>query len=420
MPAADHDDRPEGRVAVTAASVLSAIGEDLNGFTAALLGGHSGVAASPSGSPAARLDAFALADWAERHLADDPVLAGRLRRVAGRASRPAQTAAALALDAVRAAGVPPGERTGVIVAGSNLALEHQASTVLGHRQRPTALRASYALTHLDVDIVGAVSELTGARGEGWALGGGSASGTLAVIQAARMLHAGWLDHCLVVAPMAELSATEIEAFRRAGAMADGGDGTRPAHEICRPFDTERCGFVYGQGAAAMVLERTAVADRRNAPVLAEIAGYGQCLDARRGTEPDCGGQVAAMRAALDCARLEPTDVDYINAHGTGSVLGDETEAQSIRTVFGTDTPPVNTTKSLVGHCLTAAGLIELVASIAQMRAGACHPNPNLHAPVDDTVAFVGRTARQHRIRTALSNSFAFGGINATVLVRATR
>nr|AGS49613.1 beta-ketoacyl-ACP synthase [uncultured bacterium esnapd11] len=379
------------RVVITSASVLCTVAEDLDDFQSALLEGRSGV----RDADGARLT-FDLGGWAERHL--DAIIARRLKKVAHRAARPAQTAACVALKAVQGLG----ERAGLIVAGGQ-PLGHQAETVLRHHDKPAGLRASYALTHLDVDVVGVVSELTGIRGEGWALGGGSASGTLAVIQAARMITAGWLDQVLVVAPLAELSAAEFEAFRRTGAMVSG-DAT------CRPFDVERSGFVYGQAAAALLLERESIA---RTP-LAEIVGHGHCLDARRGTEPDSEGQVRAMRAAL--GSLEPGEVDYVNAHGTGSVLGDETEARSISSVFG-GTPLVNSTKPLVGHCLSAAGLVELVATVVQLGANTVHPNVNLGTPIDG-IRLVGRTAEEHPIRTALSNSFAFGGINASVLVRA--
>ncbi|MFI6099278.1 beta-ketoacyl synthase N-terminal-like domain-containing protein [Lentzea sp. NPDC051213] len=376
---------------ITSAAVLCTVAEELEGFEKALFEGRSGV----QDADGARLG-FELGDWADRHL--DAVTARRLKKVAHRAARPAQTAACVALKAAR--GLRP-ERCGLIVAGGQ-PLGHQAETVLRHREKPTALRASYALTHLDVDVVGVVSELTGIRGEGWALGGGSASGTLAVIQAARMIDAGWLDQVLVVAPLAELSAAEFEAFRRTGAMVAAG-------ETCRPFDVERSGFVYGQAAAALLLER------ESAQPLAEIAGHGQCLDARRGTEPDSSGQVAAMRAAL--GQVDPSEVGYVNAHGTGSVLGDETEARSIGTVFGAATPLVNSTKPIVGHCLSAAGLVELIATVVQLGANTVHPNPTLGRPIGG-IRLAGRTAEHHPIRAALSNSFAFGGINASVLVRA--
>ncbi|RII13439.1 Polyketide biosynthesis malonyl-ACP decarboxylase PksF [Streptomyces sp. YIM 130001] len=418
--------RPPGAVAVTAAALLTPLADDLDGFTAALLAGRSAVtlpaAADDGAEPlaVAALDGFTVAGWAQRHLADDPETAARLRKVAGRAALPARTAACVALRAVRDSGLTRdqlAEGTALIVAGSNLALAHQAETVIGHARNPGRLRASYALTHLDVDVVGTVGELAGIHGEGWTLGGASASGTLALVQAARTIAAGWADRVLVVAPVAELSPVEAESFRRSSAMAHEQFRDEPAR-MCRPFDRDRQGFVRGEAAAAVVLERPDAARERGAEVLAEIIGHGQRLDARRGTAPDAAGQAAAMRAALSTAGLTPDDIDYVNAHGTGSVLGDETEAASVRQVFGSRTSyRVNSTKPLTGHGLAAAGLIEAVAVIGQLRAGAVHPNPNLEHAITD-LPLVGRTAEPRPLRTALSNSFAFGGINASVVIRA--
>lgn len=412
-----------GAVAVTAASVLSPLADDLDGFTAALLAGRSAVTLSSADDearlPVASLDGFTLTEWAARHLPADPAAGVRLRKVAGRAALPARTAACVALRAVRDSGLDAGqlaEGTALLVAGSNLALAHQAETVLGHDRAPNRLRASYALTHLDADVIGVVSELTGIHGEGWALGGASASGTLALVQGARTVAAGWAERVLVVAPAAELSPVEAEAFRRTGALAHENLRDEPA-QMCRPFDRDRQGFVRGQAAAAVLLERPDAARARDAEVLAEIVGHGQRLDARRGTEPDAEGQAAAMRAALATAGLTPDDIDYVNAHGTGSVLGDETEAASLHKVFGARTDlRINSTKPLTGHCLSAAGLVEAVATIAQLRARAVHPNPNLRHPIAD-LPLAGRTAERRPLRTALSNSFAFGGINASVVIR---
>ncbi|MGV4982354.1 beta-ketoacyl synthase N-terminal-like domain-containing protein [Streptomyces sp. NRAIS4] len=432
-----------GPVAVTAAAVLSPLAETLDGFTDALLAGRSAVTLTEDQAadadtavedrplPVAALAPFGLAEWAGRHLSGHPETAARLRTVAGRAALPARTAACVALRAVLDAGLLPdtetetgtdgrhgwGERTALVVAGSNLALAHQAETVLGHHRAPGRLRASYALTHLDVDVVGAVSEVTGVRGEGWTVGGASASGAIALIQGARMVASGWADRVLVVAPAAEVSPVEAEAFRRTGAMAYREFRDSP-QRMCRPFDRDRQGFVRGEGAAAVVLERPEAARERGARVLAEVAGHGQRLDARRGTEPDAHGQAAAMRSALAAAGIGPGEVDYVNAHGTGSVLGDEVEAASLREVFrDRDALRVNSTKPLTGHCLSAAGLIEAVAVIGQLRAGAVHPNPNLDHPAAPGLPLAGTRAEHRPLRTALSNSFAFGGINASVVLR---
>ncbi|MFE6334302.1 beta-ketoacyl synthase N-terminal-like domain-containing protein [Streptomyces sp. NPDC057798] len=413
---------------VTGAGVLHALADDLEGFAAALRAGRSAVRAAgesaepggPDGAPAgARLDGFSLADWASRRLPDDPETAARLRAVAGRAALPAQTAACAALAAVHDAGLGPSDLDGaaLIVAGNNLALDHQAQMVRTFATRPGRLRPSYALTHMDTDTVGVISEVTGVRGEGWTAGAASASGTVAVILGSRLVRSGDASVCLVVAPATDLSAAELRAFRDSGAMADT-DGVAEPWLLCRPFDQRRKGFVYGQGAAAIVLESADHADRRGARALARIAGHGQRLDGRRGTAPDAQGQATALRAALAHAGVGPQEVDYVNAHGTGSVAGDAAEAHALLDVFGPDRHAlVNSTKPLLGHCLTSAGLLELVATLIQMREHFRHGNPNTEQPLAEELPLVGRSAAPGPVRVALCHSVAFSGINAAVVLR---
>lgn len=408
-------------IAVTGAGVLTALTGGLPAFGDALLTGDSGVRAGMddgTATPSAALGPFTPETWAGLSSGDDPE-ARVLRSLAARVTRPTLTGAAVALEAVRRARLGPdwGENAALVVAGSGLAQRHQADVSLAYERRGR-LRASYALTALDVDVVGTVSELTGIRGEGWTVGAASASGTVALIQAAREITAGRRERVLVVAPSADPAPADVEAMRRAGAHAER-DAELPAEQLCRPFDRGRRGFVRGEGAAAMVLESRAVAERRGARVLAWISGHGQRLDARRGTRPDIRGQVRAVGEALDAAGARPSDIDYVNAHGTGSRVGDRVEAASLRAVFGTRPGPlVNSTKPLTGHCLSAAGLVEAVAVIAQMLSGACHPNPALSDPLEPGLAWVGDRPVQHRVRAALSNSFAFGGVSASVVLSA--
>jgi malonyl-ACP decarboxylase len=415
---------------VTATAVLSPLAADVPEFAAALLDGRSAVRFGPgepvdgSTLPAARLTGFDVAGWADAQLAAHPESARRLIELVSRLTLPVQTGACVAVRALLDTGLTAGsgpvgwaERTGLLVAGGNLAMAHIADTVLGHARRPGRLRASYALTHLDVDVLGAVSELTGIAGEGAIVGGASASGAVALIQAARTVATGELDRVLVVAPATELSPVEDEAFRRSGAMAYAHFREHP-ERMCRPFDEDRQGFVRGEGAAALLVESPAAARERGAPALVELAGHGQRLDARRGTAPDVDGEVAALRAALRSAGVTPEEVDYVNAHGTGSQLGDRVEATALRQVFSNRCAPlVNSTKPLTGHCLAAAAAVEVVATIAQMQAGACHPNPNLHRPIDTGLALVGRGAVAAPLRVALCHSVAFGGINAALVLR---
>ncbi len=404
------------QVVVTSAAILSPLAEDPDGLCEALMDGRSGVRRGANGVSAAWLDSFELEAWTERHLADDPARGAHLRRVAGRAARPVQTAVCVATAALRGAESVSGQRTGFLIAGANLALEHHASSVLGYDRRPGGLLASYALTHMDVDVTGAVSEVTGIHREGWSVGGGSAAGALAVGEAFRLITTGVLDCCLVVAPVAELAAAELEAFVRAGAMADVTPTELPA-EVCRPFDVDRRGFVYGQAAAAVLLEHAGTAAARGAAPIVEVVEYGQTLDGRRGTEPNSDGQLSAIRQALDVAGVAADEVDYVNTHGTGSVLGDAIEARTLGAAFGVSRPLVNSTKPFTGHCLSAAGVVELIATLLQMKAGVCHPNLNLHEPISADVTFAGPEPVARSIRVAMSTNYAFGGINAALLLR---
>jgi malonyl-ACP decarboxylase len=388
-----------GGVAVTGMAVLSAAAEDLDSFARFLRSPGDEV---PAAAP------FVLREWVTRHLADDPAASARLIRAAGRSAVPAQTAAAVAVEAVRAAGTTEEQLAGtaVLVAGNNLALAYQAEAI-GRFHGSGRVRAGHVLDHLDTDAVGAVSEATGVRGEGWTVGAASASGTVAVIQGVRLITSGAVQRCLVVGPLCELSALEVEAFTLSGAMT-------PAGVRCLPFDQARRGFVHGPGAAAVMLERR---DQAGDRVLAGVVGYGLRLDAHRGADPDSTGQIWAMRRALSTAGVEAGAVDLVNAHATGSVIGDQTEACSIADVFG-EHPVVNSTKALIGHGLTCAGLLELIAVVAQIRGGFVHGNPHLRTPLDVPLRFAPRAARQATVRLAMSNSFAFSGINASLLIAA--
>jgi malonyl-ACP decarboxylase len=165
------------------------------------------------------------------------------------------------------------------------------------------------------------------------------------------------------------------------------------------------------------LEREVIATERGARPLARVLGQGQYIDGRRSTEPDPAGQAAAMRAALSSAGAEAADIDYVNAHATGSTAGDVAEAAALSKVFGSHGRPlVNSTKAMIGHCLTGAGLQEIIATILQMNGEFVHPNPNLERSIAPTLALAPREAVPTRIELALSNSFAFSGINASVVL----
>jgi len=193
-------------------------------------------------------------------------------------------------------------------------------------------------------------------------------------------------------------------------------------DTCRPFDRRRAGLSLGEGAAIFVLEEEARARKRGAEIFAEFAGYGTSADAHHMTAPDPEGRgaVAAMRRALAEAGLSPTDVDYVNAHGTGTPQNDPIETRAVKTVFADHARRlgVSSTKSQVGHCLGAAGAIEILATVLALRHGFVPPTVNLEEPdAECDLDYVPVEARQQRLRVALSNSYGFGGNNTSVALR---
>jgi 3-oxoacyl-[acyl-carrier-protein] synthase II len=190
----------------------------------------------------------------------------------------------------------------------------------------------------------------------------------------------------------------------------------------RPFDRSRDGFVLGEGAAVLVLEAWDGAIRRGAEIFAEVLGYGTALDAGSISEPDPAGSGAAraMQRALAQANLRPCDISYVNAHGTATPKNDPAETRAIKSVFGDHAYalPVSSTKSMIGHLISAAGAVEAAAAILCAGAGMVHPTINLvHPDPECDLDYVPETARPAHIRYFMSNSFAFGGMNASLVFR---
>jgi len=267
--------------------------------------------------------------------------------------------------------------------------------------------------------VAAISMRYGLRGSNYTYSVACASSAVAIGEAMRAIRHGWLDAAVVFGTEAMINPGAYMAWNalRVLAKADGSD----ASSACRPFDKRRSGFVLGEGAACLVLERADLARARSAHPLAELCGYGSSSDAAHLTAPSQDGQERAMRDALADARLEPADIGYVNAHGTATDAGDIIEARSIRAVFGkhTDHLPVSSTKSMHGHLIGATGALELALSVLAMNRGALPPTAGLQDPDpacellhirDQALLAPGLTA-------VLSNSFAFGGSNACLVAR---
>jgi nodulation protein E len=192
-----------------------------------------------------------------------------------------------------------------------------------------------------------------------------------------------------------------------------------APDACRPFSLGRKGMVIGDGAGVLVFEAEEHARARGATVLAEVAGFGMCADAGDVVAPDPEGAARAMRLALADAGMAAGEVDYINAHGTGTLANDRCEATAIRAVFGAAGPAVSSTKSMHGHAIGATGALEAIACILALQEGVMPPTIGFVAPDPDcALDLVTGIARRGQVRAALSNAFAFGGLNAVMAFRA--
>jgi 3-oxoacyl-[acyl-carrier-protein] synthase II len=257
----------------------------------------------------------------------------------------------------------------------------------------------------------------GAKGPNMAMSTACAASSHAIGEGMHAIRSGMCD--AVIAGGAEFTVTPLGLGGFCSMKALSTRNDEPAR-ASRPFDKDRDGFVMGEGSGLMVLEELEHAKRRNARIYAEIVGYGMCADAFHITQPAPDGAVRSMQLALKDARVTPDQVDYINAHGTSTPVGDVNETLAIKTVFNQHarTLAVSSTKSMTGHLLGAAGGIESVITVLAVYHGIFPPTINLETPDPECdLDYVPNTARSAKVRYALTNSFGFGGTNASLLIK---
>ncbi len=245
-----------------------------------------------------------------------------------------------------------------------------------------------------------------------------AAGTQAVGEAFRLIRRGDADVMMAGGCDSRLDPLLMLAYQAMKAVSD---STRPPAQVSRPFDGQRDGFVLGEGAAVLILESLSRARRRKATIYAEVTGYGSSFDAYGITrpEPEGKGAALAMNAALREARLDPSDIDYINAHGTSTRLNDLMETVAVKRVFGhrAGSIPMSSQKSMVGHLIGASGALEAAATALSLERGVVPPTINQETPDPDCdLDYVPNTAREVPVHTAISNSFGFGGQNASLVM----
>jgi 3-oxoacyl-[acyl-carrier-protein] synthase II len=276
----------------------------------------------------------------------------------------------------------------------------------------------WLLQHLPNMAAAHISILHHAMGPNNTIVTACAAGTQAVGEAFRLIARGDSDVMLAGGCDSRLDPQLLVAY---SAMKAVSQSLRPPAEVSRPFDAERDGFVLGEGAAVLALESYERARRRGAPIYAEITGYGSSFDAFGITRPEPEGRGAAlsMSAALREARLDAADVDYINAHGTSTKLNDLMETVAVKRVFGhrAASIPMSSQKSMIGHLIGASGAVEAAATALSLERGVVPPTINLATPDPQCdLDYVPNTSREMPIRTALSNSFGFGGQNASLVM----
>jgi 3-oxoacyl-[acyl-carrier-protein] synthase II len=405
------------RVVITGAGAITPLGQNVEEFWSNLVAGRSGIApmtlCDTSNYPTKI--AAEVKDWRPEEILD--------RREARRMARFSQFAVAAAMQAVAQSGLDLDRvdrtRVGVVIGNGNGGypnLEDAVRTIVargGMRMDP--LLMPKALPNM---AAAQISLQLGLKGYNSTCVTACAAATQAIGEAADLIRAGRADVILSGGTEAGISQLGLGAFAVMRAMSTRND--EPEH-ASRPFDRNRDGFVPAEGAGIFVLESLESARRRNATILAEVAGYGACADAYHLVAPCADGEGAsrAIRLALDDAGISPAEIDYINAHGTSTPLNDLSETVAIKAAFGEQahSVPISSTKSMIGHALGGSGALEVVACIKTIETGLIHPTSNLNDPDPDCdLDYVPLTARKADIRTVLKNSFGFGGQNACLVL----
>ena len=412
MTARDHRGRP--RVAITGMGVKSPAGNDLSSFWKTLLEGR------PTAAPITRFDASALPVGFACEVAGFDPADYFGHKEARRADRVSQLGFAAATDALADAGDLGADpnRCGV-VAGTGVGglwTQEEEEKVLFERG-PTRVSPFLVPMMMANATAGLVAMRHGWKGPNICITTACAAGTHAVGEALRFIRDGSADVVLAGGAEAAITPIAMASFARMGALSS--RSSEPAR-ASRPFDPERDGFVMGEGAAFLVLERWDRAEARGARIHGELLGYGRNSDAHHITAPipDGSGAVGCMELALEDAGLSAADIGHVNAHGTSTPLNDAAEAEALVKVFAGSPPPVTSVKGVIGHLIGAAGAVEAVAALLSSRDGKVPPTAN-HERTDPGIT-IDVVAGQPRSATGpvLSNSFGFGGHNATLVLTA--
>ncbi len=398
--------------------VVSSIGSDLNTFWSSLLAGKSGVS---------YIEAFDTTDYPTKIAAEvknfNPEDFGIDKKESRRMDRFVQFALAASLNAIKDADLKIGdnvdpERVGVSVGSGigGLGTWEDQHTILMEKG-PRRVSPFFIPMMIANMASGQISIVTGAKGPNTTTVTACATGTHSIGDSFKMIQRGDADVMICGGAEATIRPIAMAGFSNMRAMSTRNDEPEKAS---RPFDIDRDGFVMGEGAGVLVLESLEHAQKRGAKIYAEVIGYGMSGDAHHMTEPDPDGAARCMKRAIKDARVELEAIEYINAHGTSTPVGDKSETTAIKMTFGDHAYKlaVSSTKSMTGHMLGAAGGVEAVILAFSLQNGILPPTINLdHPDPECDLDYVPNEPRKADIKVALSNSFGFGGHNATIIMR---
>ncbi|MCM3632072.1 beta-ketoacyl-ACP synthase II [Paenibacillus camelliae] len=406
------------RVVVTGMGILTSLGSELEQFWGNLLEGKSGVSL---------IEAFDVSEYPTRIAAEikgfDLTNYGIDKKEARRMDRFVQFAVAASLKAIEDSGIKigehvPAERIGVVV-GSGIGglgtWEDQHSILL--EKGPKRVSPFFIPMMIANMASGQVSMIAGAKGPNSTAVTACATGTHSIGDSFKIIQRGDADVMIAGGAEATIRPTGMAGFCSMRAMSTRNDEPEKAS---RPFDVERDGFVMGEGSGVLILEELEHAKARGAKIYGEVIGYGMSGDAHHMTEPDPTGAARCMESALKDAGIDRTAVDYINAHGTSTPVGDISESTAIKHTFGEHAYKlaVSSTKSMTGHLLGAAGGVEAVILALTLKHGVIAPTINLdNQDPELDLDYVPNKPRKADVKVALSNSFGFGGHNASIMMK---
>lgn len=406
------------RVVITGVGAVTPLGNDIHTTWQALIAGQSGVA------PITRFD---VSDYAVR-------IAGEVKnftlnpavdpREARRSSLYVRYALNASLEALRNAQLDPQsmdrERLGVIYGTGAGGIDLIGDNIDILRDKGTRRVAPTLIANMIDDAAsGYIAIQTGALGPNMAIVAACSTGGHNIGEAFETIRRDDADVIIAGGAESPIVPVVMSAFTNMRGLA--GDNDNPGY-ACKPFDSRRDGFVLSEGAGAVILEELEHAKRRGAPIIAEVIGYGNSNDAKDmiAAGEDGAGPARAMKMAIRKAGISPDEIDYVNAHGTGTPLNDMAETRAIKSVCGDHAYKlvVNSSKSMLGHMMGAAGAVELIVAALSVHHGVVHPTINLeHADPDCDLDYVAGQSRHTPIKIALSNSIGLGGHNSAVIVR---